>query len=50
LYERTALAMRNIILSGVGLVVAYWVDHYYYNGIYSAALADELNHIATAFK
>jgi hypothetical protein len=42
--------MHNIIFLGIGLVVAYWVDHYYYNGIYSAALADELNHIAVAFK
>jgi hypothetical protein len=42
--------MRNIILVGIGLAVAYWVDHYYYNGLYSAALADELNRIAIALK
>jgi len=42
--------MRNVILLGIGLVIAYWVDHHYYNGIYSASLADVTRHIVIAFK
>ena len=42
--------MRNIIWLGIGLVIAYWFDQHYYNGMYSASLADELHHIAIGFK
>jgi hypothetical protein len=42
--------MRNMILLGIGLVIAYWVDQHYYNGVYSAPLSDMLNHIAISFK
>lgn len=44
------LAMRNIILLGIGLLIAYWYDQHYYSGMYSAALVDELSCIASSFK
>ncbi len=51
LQQRHALVQwRDIILLGICLVIAYWVDQHYYNGMYSAALADELHHIAIGFK
>ena len=42
--------MRNIILLGIGLVIAYWVDQHYYSGEHGASLADVLHHIANSFK
>jgi hypothetical protein len=47
---KARLAMRNIMLLGVGLVIAYWVDQYYYSDVHSASLADVLHHIAGRFK
>jgi hypothetical protein len=44
------LAMRNIILLGIGLVIAYCTDRHYYGGEHSASLADVLHHIANSFK
>jgi hypothetical protein len=44
------LAMRKTILLGISLVIAYWVDQHYYNGMYSAPLTDMLHHIAISFK
>jgi hypothetical protein len=41
--------MRIIILSSIGLAIAYWLDRHYCNGMYSASLADMLHHIAIGF-
>jgi len=42
--------MRNIILFGIGLVTAYWVDQHYCNGMYSGPVADMFHHLAISFK
>jgi hypothetical protein len=42
--------MRNILVLGVGLAIAYWLDQRYYGGLYSRSMADVLNQIAVSFK
>src|ERR1700722_11123246 len=45
-----AFAMRGIIVLGIGFVIAFWVDHHYYNGMYSRETGDIIDHIAASFK
>jgi hypothetical protein len=42
--------MRGIIVLGIGLVIALWVDHRYYDGMYSRETGDMIQHIAARFK
>jgi hypothetical protein len=42
--------MRGIIVLGIGLVIAFWVDHRYYDGLYSRGTGDMIQHIAASFK
>ena len=42
--------MRNFLLLGLGLLVAYWLDQTFYDGTYSRPLVDMLNQIILAFR
>ena len=42
--------MRGIIVLGIGLFIAFWVDHRYYDGRYSLETGDMIHHIAASFK
>jgi hypothetical protein len=47
---RRPLAMRGIIVLGIGLIIAAWIDHSYYGGLYGRATSDMIEHIAASFK
>jgi hypothetical protein len=47
---RRLSAMRGIIVLGIGLIIAAWVDHSYYGGMYGHAASDMIGHIAARFK
>ena len=42
--------MRNVVVLGIGLVVAYWLDQRYFGGLHSRAAADMLHQITASFK
>ena len=42
-------AMRGIIVLCLGLIVAYWLDQHYYNGLFSRETGNMLQQIAASF-
>jgi hypothetical protein len=42
--------MRGIIIMGLGLFIAFWVDRSYYGGMYSRETGDMVHHIASGFR
>jgi hypothetical protein len=42
--------MRGIIVLGLGLIIAFWIDHSYYDGMYSRETGDMIAHIAKGFR
>jgi hypothetical protein len=42
--------MRGIIVMGIGLLIAYWVDGSYFGSTYSRATGDVVEHVAASFK
>jgi len=39
-------SIRNLLILGIGLLIAYWLDQRYYGGTYSQPLVDLLHRIA----
>jgi len=39
------LTIRNLLILGIGLLIAYWLDQTYYGGIYSQPIVDMLRGI-----
>ena len=42
--------MRNILALSLLVVIAYWLDLRYNNGLYSRTIANIVQHIAVNFK
>jgi len=38
--------IRNLLILGIGLLIAYWLDQRYYGGTYSQPIVDLLRAIA----
>jgi hypothetical protein len=43
-------AMRGIIVLGLGLIIAFWIDNSYYDGMYSRETGNMIEHITKSFK
>jgi hydrogenase/urease accessory protein HupE len=44
------MGMRNLVVLGVGLLVAYWYDQRYYHGATSAVVIGIFHDVAAGFK
>jgi hypothetical protein len=44
------VSMRGIIVLGIGLAIAYWLDQRHFGGMYSQAAASMLQQMAVSFK
>ena len=42
--------MRNIVALSLLVVIAYWLDLRYNNGVYRRSIADMVQHIVVSFK
>jgi len=42
--------MRNLLLLGVGLLIACWVDENFFGGYYNRPIVKMLREIATGFR
>jgi hypothetical protein len=42
--------MRGIIVLGLGLIIAFWIDNSYYDGMYSRETGNMIEHIAKSFR
>ena len=43
-------SIRNLLILGIGLLIAYWLDQRYYGGTYSQPVVDLLRGIAKGSK
>jgi hypothetical protein len=44
------MGMRNLLVLGIGSLVAYWFDRHYYHGATSALVTAVFQDIAAGFK
>ncbi|MGA2816833.1 MAG: hypothetical protein ABSE67_11145 [Xanthobacteraceae bacterium] len=42
--------MRDVLIIGIGVLIAYWIDQIYYGGYYSHALLDMIHQASISFK